>query len=375
MINLLIAGYHGYGNCGDEATLMAMTNNIKNMAPDVCITAISHIPELTKSEYNINSVQRFNAIQVIKAIFKSDIIISGGGTLIQNGTSTRSLIYYLSIINIAKIFRKKVMLYSNGIGPVTGKLNRKLVKLVVNNVDLITLREEFSAKDLSDIGVKSPEIYVTADASFTLESISKQEATNILLKENIPIENTLVGVSVRHWNKAKFGENYLAEIAKTCDNLAKQGKTILFIPMEFPKDVDTSKKIMSFMQEKSFILKGRYKPNEILGIVGKMDLVIGMRLHIILFSAIKSVPVVGIVYDPKIEYYLNVLNMPCGGDVRNSSIDYEKLTNQIDGIFLGIERYQNILKEKTNILIEKAYENEQLLATLLEVIRKQKGGI
>lgn len=374
MINLLIAGYHGYGNCGDEATLMAMTNNIKKIAPDVSITAISHIPELTKTEYKINSIQRFNAIEVIKAIYKSDIIISGGGTLIQNGTSTRSLIYYLSIINIAKLFRKKVMLYSNGIGPVIGKINRKLVKLVVNNVDLITLREEFSAKDLADIGVKSPEVYVTADASFTLKSISDEDATNILIKENIPTDKPLVGVSVRYWNKAKFGEKYLKDIAKVCDTLCEQGKTVVFIPMEFPKDVEASKKIMSFMKNDAFILKGKYKPNEILGIVGKMNLIIGMRLHIILFSAIKSVPVIGIVYDPKIEYYLNVLNMPCGGDVRNSSIDCEKIINQIEGIFLGIERYQNILREKTTILIEKAYQNEQLLSTLLDFIRKQKGG-
>lgn len=128
------------------------------------------------------------------------------------------------------------------------------------------------------------------------------------------------------------------------------------------------------MKNDAFILKGKYKPNEILGIVGKMNLIIGMRLHIILFSAIKSVPVIGIVYDPKIEYYLNVLNMPCGGDVRNSSIDCEKIINQIEGIFLGIERYQNILREKTTILIEKAYQNEQLLSTLLDFIRKQKGG-
>lgn len=375
MINLLIAGYHGYGNCGDEATLMAMTSNIKEMAPDVNITAISHIPELTKTEYNINSVQRFNAIEVMRAIVKSDIILSGGGTLIQNGTSTRSLLYYLSIIKFAKLFRKKVMLYSNGIGPVVGKINRKLVKLVVNNVDLITLREEFSARDLADIGVKKPKIHITADAAFTLKSISKENAINILKNENIPLDKEIIGISVREWNKAKDGLKYIKELTKVCDNMVKDGKTIVFIPMEHPKDLEVSKKIMAQMEEESYILAKNYKPDEILGVVGEMNLILGMRLHMLLFSALKKVPMIGLVYDPKIEYYLDVLNMPKGGDVRTGDIDEQKLTNQIKGMFLGLERYQDILDEKLNILLEKSSQNEKLLNELFQIIRKEKKGV
>ncbi|WP_250277926.1 polysaccharide pyruvyl transferase CsaB [[Clostridium] colinum] len=372
MINLLIAGYHGYGNCGDEATLMAMTTNIKEMAPDVNITAISHIPELTKTEYNINSVQRFNAIEVIKAIFKSDIILSGGGTLIQNGTSTRSLLYYLSIIKVAKLFKKKVMLYSNGIGPVNGNINRKLVKMVVNNVDLITLREEFSKNDLLDMGVKKPEIHITADAAFTLKSISDKSAINFLIKEKIPLDKDIIGVSVRNWSKAKYGDKYIKEIAKACDNMVKQDKTVLFIPMEQPKDIETSKKVMYEMKQDSYILQQSYKPDEILGIIGQTKLILGMRLHTLLFSASKKVPMIGLVYDPKIEYYLDVLNMPNGGDIRTGDIDAKKLTAQMEGMFMGLERYENILAEKINILLDKAKQNEILLNKELNKIRNKK---
>ena len=372
MINLLIAGYHGYGNCGDEATLMAMTKNIKEMAPDVNITAISHIPELTKTEYNINSVQRFNAIEVIKAIVKSDIILSGGGTLIQNGTSTRSLLYYLSIIKLAKFFKKKVMLYSNGIGPVNGKLNRKLVKMVVNNVDIITLREEFSKKDLLDMGVKKPQIHVTADAAFTLNSISDNLAKDILTKEGVPFDKEIVGVSVRAWHKAKDGDKYIKEIAKACDNIIEQNKNVLFIPMEQPKDVEISKKVMYEMRKDSYILKNVYKPDEILGIIGQMHLILGMRLHTLLFSASKKVPMIGIVYDPKIEYYLNVLNMPKGGDIRTGEIDAKKITAQMEGMFINLERYREILEDKSTMLLDKAQQNEMFLNEQLIKIRKIK---
>ncbi len=372
MINLLIAGYHGYGNCGDEATLLAMTTNIREMAEDVNITAISSNPEKTKIEYNIESVQRFNAFELLNAIIKSDIILSGGGTLIQNGTSTRSLMYYLSIIKAAKFFGKRVMLYANGIGPVTGWFNRFLVKLVVNSVDLITLREKFSQQDLRSIGVTKPHIYVTADAAFTVRSVGKNEAQNILKKEGIPIEKDIIGVSVRNWNKAKDGEKYIKEIAKACDNMAREGKTILLIPMQQPKDGEISKRLINAMNEKAYIIKDQYSPAETVGIIGECSLMLSMRLHALLFAAIKRVPMLGIVYDPKVEYYLDVLKMPSAGDIRCDSLDEKRITARMKGLFFDLEKYRDILDEQVNILVEKARENDILLSQQLDIIRENK---
>lgn len=372
MINLLIAGYHGYGNCGDEATLLAMTTNIKEMADDVNITAISYNPELTKTEYNIESVQRFNALELLKAIIRSDIILSGGGTLIQNNTSTRSLMYYLGIIKVGKFFGKRVMLYANGIGPVTGSLNRYLVKLVVNSVDLITLREEFSENDLRAIGVTKPHIYITADAAFTIRSTEPERARELLAAEGIPLDRDIIGVSIRNWNKAKDGERYVKEIAKACDNMVLEGKTVLLIPMQFPKDVDISKRLVNEMSQKAYILKDGYSPAEIVGIIGQTKLVLSMRLHTLLFAAIQDVPMIGIIYDSKVEYYLSVLGMPNAGDINNENIDSKKLTAQLKGMFYDLQRYREILDKRVKVLIAKAKENDRLLSAQLDIIRENK---
>ena len=373
MIKLLIAGYHGYGNCGDEATLLAMTTNIRKIADDVEITAISYRPEETKKEYDINSVQRFNAFELLKAIIKNDIVLSGGGTLIQNNTSTRSLIYYLAIIKAAKFFGKRVMLYANGIGPVTGNFNRKLVKIVVNSVDLITLREKFSYDDLKDIGVDKPDIYVTADAAFTIQGISDKEAEAILEKEGVPTEKEIVGVCIRNWNKSEYGENYVKELAKVCDRQVREGREVLLIPMQYSKDVDISKRLAEQMQEKCSILGREYAPAQVVGIIGKLSLMIGMRLHALLFAAVKRVPMIGIIYDLKVEYYLDVLKMPKGADIRSEKLESEKVSTQIEGIFYDRQKYVDLLDERVGILIDKAEENDRLLAEQLEMIRKKKG--
>lgn len=373
MINLLIAGYHGFGNCGDEAILKAMTTNIGALAKDVDITALSHNPEFTKTEYGIKSVQRFNVFQVLSAIRRSDIILSGGGTLLQNGTSTRSLIYYLSIIKLSKLFRKRVMLYANGIGPVTGKLNQKLVRSVINTVDVITLREKLSEADLRSIGVSNPNVTVTADPAFKLKSISDEEAEKLLAAEGFEDRGKArIGVSVRAWSKAKFGEDYISKLAKACDNIADTGKEIIFIPMQYPSDIAVSKKAASMMKNKSYVLTRRYTPSEMLGIVGRVDAMVSMRLHTLIFAAVKNIPMVGIIYDPKIEYYLKELDMPEGGDVRSEKLDSDKISSITLDIFENMNKYKNVLKSKADIMTSKADENDILLNQQLEIIRNEK---
>lgn len=372
MINLLIAGYHGFGNCGDEAILQAMTTNIRQMADDVEITALSNRPEFTKTEYGINSVQRFSIFSVLSAIRRCDIMLSGGGTLLQNGTSTRSLLYYLAIIRTAKFFGKKVMLYANGIGPVTGKLNRRLVKMVVNKVDVITLREKLSEADLINIGVKNPNMEVTADPAFKLKSITDCEARELFAKEGIPFDKPIIGVAVRSWQKAVYGEeDYISSIAATCDDMAEKGCRIVFLPMEYPRDINVSERVMKKMKHGAGIFKNRYTPSQILGITGCFDIMLSMRLHTLIFAAVKNVPMVGIIYDPKVEYYLKELDMPEGGDIRKERLSSSKMTEYVTDILENMDTYKKRLKDRADVMLEKADRNDIILSEQLELLRNK----
>ena len=117
------------------------------MNRNINVSVLANNPEQTKIKYGVKVVNRYNMISVLNSIRKCDMLISGGGSLLQDRTSTRSIIYYLSIIRCAKLFGKKVMLYANGIGPVTKQQNRNLVKNVVNKANIITLREDNSLKN------------------------------------------------------------------------------------------------------------------------------------------------------------------------------------------------------------------------------------
>lgn len=360
--NVLISGYYGFNNSGDEAILLSMYNNIEKMGDNIDITILSKNPEETKDKFNVEVIPRFNFFKVIKSLKKCDVLLSGGGSLLQDTTSTRSLIYYLSIILGAKFFRKKVMLYANGIGPVSKNVNRNLVKWVVSKANVITLREESSYEELINMGVKNKKSFITADPVFTMDAISKEKSLEILDSIGVPTDKGFVGISVRNWKNL---ENFSDELAKTCDYIKETyDKTIVFITMQVPNDIDISEKVQSKMKFKSYILKNNYSPFEIMGIISLMDFILSMRLHTLIFAARQNIPLIGFIYDPKIEYYLKKLDMPSGGTLNDFTLRAVK--NYIDDIVNDRDKYVEVLTEKSKQLEIEANLNEKYLLELLK---------
>lgn len=117
MSRLVISGYYGFGNAGDEAMLAAILEAILEVVPEADITVISGNPRHTAEKHGVKAVGRFDVTGIFNAIKRCDLLISGGGSLLQDVTSNRSLYYYLSIISLANMLGKKVMLYAQGMGP------------------------------------------------------------------------------------------------------------------------------------------------------------------------------------------------------------------------------------------------------------------
>ena len=373
MVTILIAGYHGFGNCGDEAILRAMVTGFRRLADDIDIIALSNDPDFTEKEYNIEAVQRFNMREVLTAVKKCDILVLGGGTLLQDGTSTRSLVYYLSIIKAAELYGKRVMLYANGIGPVDGKINRHLMRSVLKKADCITLREKLSFNDLKNIGVKNDNIVVTADPAFRLEGADPASAEQLLQAAGVPERGAKrIGVSVRSWSKARYGDDYCGKIAEACDIMSEKGYEIIFIPMQYPSDIAASDKIAGMMKNSPHVLRAKYTPEEILGMIGHCDVMLSMRLHALIFAAVMNIPMAGIIYDPKIEYYLRELDMPACGDVRSDKIDSGRIVSVLNDIFDNDLSYRERLALSAAAMTEKAEENDRLLTAQLDILRNKK---
>src|SRR6056297_2399375 len=139
MKRIMISGYYGFDNLGDEAILGSMIKMIKRINPDIEITILSNKAEQTSKRYDVNSVYRYDTFKIMSTMKRSDIFISGGGSLLQDVTSMKSVPYYLGLIFLAKVFNLKTIFFAQGVGPLNSKFNRFLVSKVLKNTDYISV--------------------------------------------------------------------------------------------------------------------------------------------------------------------------------------------------------------------------------------------
>ena len=170
MSDVIISGYHGFSNSGDEALLFAILSTLRKKKPDISFTVLSKIPSETARVYGVKSINRYNFFKIRKEMKEAKMLLFGGGSLLQDVTSSKSIKYYLAVIRLAQMCGIKTMLYANGIGPVIKRSDRRLASRILNKVDVITLRDDKSDIELKNLGVTKPEIIITADPAFTLDT-------------------------------------------------------------------------------------------------------------------------------------------------------------------------------------------------------------
>ena len=361
-VRVVMSGYYGFNNLGDEAILLSIRRRLRELDPDIALTVLSNDPEQTASRYDVEAVPRFHFWKVLRTLRRCDLLVSGGGSLLQDRTSTRSLIYYLSIIQLAKLCRRPVMLYANGIGPVTRPANRRRVKRVLDQADVITLREENSRTELLAMGVENPNMVVTADPVFTISGVDREAALADLRAQGIPTDKPLMGISVR--STAGMAER-LSGFAAFFDRAAKAyGCTPVFLVMQIPGDRLMSQRVKEAMTVPSYLYESPYDPEAMMGVIHCMDVVLSTRLHTLIFSAKQRVPLLGFIYDPKVESYLEVLHMPSGG--RPEEFDPDQAMEALDSLMSRREAAVKELDQAVTQLEAAAEENERQLVSLLE---------
>jgi len=360
--NILMSGYYGFSNAGDDAILQSTHENLTQTSDEIAVTVLSNDPAQTGERYGLAAVPRFHLPGLHRAVKQCDVLLSGGGSLLQDRTSTRSLLYYLYVIRLARRCGKKVMLYANGIGPVTRPANRRRVKKVVEQVDLITLRDRASARELREMGVEREDLYITADPVFTMTAAPGERVDEILNAAGLAPGQAFAAVSIRDWPGT---QEFLKQLALACDCLYKtRGLPCVFLLMQSSLDRGASMRVREMMHVPSMLLEQNLTPAELMGVIGKAKLCLAMRLHTLIFAARMAVPVVGMVYDPKVSSYLEELELPSAGHV--SDLCAEDVSRCADALLADYDAVRTRLRLRAEELEQAARDNERLLMELLE---------
>ena len=323
----LVCGAYGRGNAGDDAILEAIVTELRQVDPDLPVWVLSRNPESTRLTYRVNSIYTFAFPKFLWRMRKTRLYINGGGSLMQDVTSHRSLWFYLFTISWAKRLGNKVMMYGCGIGPIHSPANRRRASRVLQkSVDAITLRDTHSKDELDDMGVTAPEIILSADPTVILPPAPEQAIDGILESQGIDPKGKYIGFSLRPW--PGFEEKAKVFAAAADYAYEKYGLTPVFLPIERRLDVAAARTAAQYMKAPHYILNETGSSGHTIGLFARMQAVVSMRLHALVFSAGQGVPLVGVVYDQKISSFLSYIGQDLYTDL--SQVTAESLCKYID---------------------------------------------
>jgi polysaccharide pyruvyl transferase CsaB len=357
---ILISGYYGFGNAGDEAILAAMMQQFKEQIPGVRIIVLSETPKSTSEQFGIESFSRTDFRGIFRLMSETDVFVSGGGGLVQDSTGFNTVLYYLGLVEMAKLRGKKVMLYAQGLGPVNLKSSRMVARFIMNQADVITYRDEKSKLLSEKLKITKPPIHVTADPVFALHPPSPEILQPIVEKEGLNTEKFKLGISVRPWESEV---DYIELLALLADSYIKENDAEVFIfPFQESQDMEICEKLRNKMQSPARIIPRNYSIPEMLGLMGKMDMIAGMRLHALIFSIIQGVPCIGISYDPKVSILMGMMGLPW---IDVKSFSRNDLFNAAAEVYLKKIKIREEILLRSEDLRKQANRNVEFLKVLL----------
>ena len=291
MKKVVLSGYFGFDNFGDEKVLSIIVDTLKSHGASV--TVLSHNPKKTSAIYGVESVGSFNPVAVLQKIMFCDVLVSGGGSLLQDVTSVKSLFYYLGIIFLGLLFQKKVMLYSQGIGPIRTPLGRLFTKFLLKRVNKIAVRDQRSFNELSKAGI---EAVLTADALWGLEFPEREKKNQVVIQ-------------LRSWsgmNKEKI-QNMADVIAEDF-----RGYNIKILPLQISSDMNVCRKMQQELKLRNIDaeLFINLSCDDIIRVISESRFVIAMRYHACLVAIKSGARVLAVSYDIKVENLASQANIP-----------------------------------------------------------------
>lgn len=361
-LGVVICGAYGKGNAGDDAILKAIVQEMREIDSTRPIWVMSRRPKETRLLFRTNAMYTFNVPKVLCQLKRASLYVNGGGSLMQDVTSTRSLQYYLFTIRQAKKLGCKVMMYGCGIGPINKQSNRIATTKTLNKfVDLITLRDDISRKELEDMNVSNPEIKLSADPTIILKPAQAEIVNSALENLGIPPENNYIGFGLRNWKGFDDSIDKIAKIAEYA--YEKHGLIPLFVPIEYPNDLMPASIVAEKLKCPHYMVSERQPIEITIGILAKMKTVVGIRLHSLMFSASHGVPVIGMSYDIKVDGFLKYIGShTC---IQLSAVKAANVYPLVDECISGA--LNNQVNATAKMLLERERENTIGAKRLLEI--------
>ena len=286
----VVSGYIGFDNFGDEAIANVLTQKLKKEGAEK-ITLISSNPDKTRI---IHDVESCGMLKFFNSLKDADVLISGGGSLLQDVTSLKSLLYYLFVIYTALFLGKKVEIFAQGIGPINSEIGKLLTKFALKKASYISVRDKKSQELLSTWNIKSD---LVQDPIFSIDI------------PNIQKRNS-VGIQLRKFKS--LNDEFLKSLARSVANKFKD-KEIVILSLQDSIDIEPCTKFLQYLSEykvNNVELKTNLNVNQVIQAIASLEYLIAMRFHANVIGIKANVKTIAINYDPKVEKLAKEYSLP-----------------------------------------------------------------
>jgi len=383
---------------GDVAMIKELIRTVGTEIPNTEFLILSNKPSTTCKMYSAPNVKAIsnkgsNIIKQLSAIKDAHLLIAPGGGSFLNSSSPFDVFTRIGQLLFARIMRKPIILCAMSIHPASIKTGtvRRLIRYFIDRVlircfTLYTVRDDLSIKVLRDLGVRK-EIILTSDLALNLPPASPQQVNEILSNIGIDKNEPLVVICPRHlipglWHafSEKEIDNLKASLARVADFISAEIGQVLFIPfythspdndMKVIADIHKYMKRHDDAKSLGYPSSLYHSPYEVAGIIGAANLVIGMRLHSVIFSLINSVPMIAIGYEPKVSQLMEFIgrdDLLC----KLETFSYEECIDKIQYALQHHTDIRNELQVKARTLQERSLLNNQIIKESLSMVLKER---
>jgi polysaccharide pyruvyl transferase CsaB len=303
----LIVGYYGAGNAGDEAILNSVLSGLRTAIPDLHPIVVSDDPGSTSASHAVESIGKNDKPALWKAVRGCHMIVLGGGGLLQDYWnvdlsslfSEGTTFSYYAYAALASLFDKHLLLYAVGVGPLLSETGRRYTRMLAEQAQLILVRDRESKTLLTELGVDGARIHVTADPAFLAPGQPRI----------LDLPQPVLGVALRNWNIGINPEAWESQVTEALDIFLDRHPegSIVFLPFQLSRsqgddDEAIANRVRARMrhQIRAAVSEHSGDASSLSGMISRCDVVVGMRYHSVLFAIRTHVPVVGLVYDPKV---------------------------------------------------------------------------
>lgn len=302
MAKVAISGYYGFKNFGDEAILNVLVNHLKSIGCDD-ITVFSSDVAYTEKEYGVKAVKRFDIKNVISVLKSSDVLISGGGSLLQDVTSLKSLVYYSFIIALGILFNKKVIIFAQGIGPLNSCIAKLIVKNLLKYCTYVSVRDENSLNILKKFGVKAD---LVCDPIYSIEV-------------KVPQCDGSIGIQLRDFRTMNY--NLLQKLALLIITKFSDRKIKIF-SLQKTQDYELSKKFETILKSFNSEINTEIIEDDIINNISRLEYLFAMRFHAVLVALKYGIKTCAINYDIKVEKLASDANIPMISMDASENLEY-----------------------------------------------------